>query len=64
MGMGLHVREGVKCMIFILNLNPSSLSFLESWSFNKFALDPCCYDLSRPESSILILNIFQHFLLL
>ena len=26
-GMGPHVREGVKGMIFILNLNPTSLSF-------------------------------------
>ena len=26
-GMRLHVREGVKDMIFILNSNPTSLSF-------------------------------------
>ena len=26
-GMGLHVRESVKDMIFILNPNPTSLSF-------------------------------------
>ena len=32
--MGLHVRESVKGMIFILNPNPNSLSSLESWSFN------------------------------
>ena len=30
----LHVREGVKDMIFILNRNPTSSSFLESRSFN------------------------------
>ena len=26
-GVGLHMREGVKDMIFILNSNPTSLSF-------------------------------------
>ena len=26
-GMGLHVRESVKGMVFILNQNPTSLSF-------------------------------------
>ena len=26
-GMGLHVREGVKSMVFILNSFPTSLSF-------------------------------------
>ena len=39
MGLGLHVKEGVKDMIFILNQNPISLSFLESWSFNMI-LEP------------------------
>ena len=34
-GMGLHVRKGVKDMIFILNPNPTSLSFQESWLFNN-----------------------------
>ena len=33
-GMGLHMREGVRSMIFILNPNPTSLSFWESWLFN------------------------------
>ena len=35
--MGPHVREGVKGMLFILNPNPTSLSFWESWLFNKKA---------------------------
>ena len=30
------MREGVKGMIFILNPNPISLSFSESWLFNTF----------------------------
>ena len=30
----------VKCMIFILNTNPISLSFWESWSFNMVS-EPC-----------------------
>ena len=34
-GMRLHVREGIKVMIFILNQNSTSLSFKESWSFNN-----------------------------
>ena len=35
MGMGPHTREGgCEAMLFILNTNPISLSFLESWSFN------------------------------
>ena len=34
-GMGLHVRECVKDMIFILNPSLTSLRFLESWSFNN-----------------------------
>ena len=29
-----YVMFGVNDMIFILNLNPISLSFLKSWSFN------------------------------
>ena len=29
------MREGVKGIIFILNPNPISLNFQESWSFNK-----------------------------
>ena len=32
--MKLHVRKSVKSMIFILNLNPASLSFKEGWLFN------------------------------
>ena len=32
------MREGVKGMIFILNQNPTSLSFYESWLFNIDAL--------------------------
>ena len=32
--MGLHVREEVKDMIFMVNPNPKSLSFEEIWSFN------------------------------
>ena len=35
-GKGPHVMEGVKGMIFILNQNPISLSFKESWLFNKY----------------------------
>ena len=27
-GMGLHVREGIRSMMFILNLNSTNLSFL------------------------------------
>ena len=30
-GMRSHVREGVEGMLFILNPNPTSLSFLKSW---------------------------------
>ena len=33
--MGLHVREGVKGMIFILNPKFTRVNFWESWSFNK-----------------------------
>ena len=35
-GMWPHLREGVKGMIFVLNPNPTSLSFWERWSFNKW----------------------------
>ena len=35
--MGLHVREGVNSnIIFILNLNPISLSFYKCWLLTKF----------------------------
>ena len=52
--MGLHVKESVKGMIFILNPNPTSLSFYESWSFNMVSkpslvggpgFEPPLYDL-------------------
>ena len=34
--MRLHAREGgYESMIFILNQNPTSSSFHESWSFNR-----------------------------
>ena len=35
MELHLHVREGIKDMIFILNSNPTNLNFWTSWLFNK-----------------------------
>lgn len=34
-GMKLYIRKGVRNIIFILNPNPTHLSFQNNWSFNN-----------------------------